>query len=204
MTEEPAEEEAVEEEDAADAAYSSDKRHLLGRKVKQARREDAESSLVSEYSEASRIMEGSDVADIDLAPEADGGELVTSIEESVVAGSDPEVVEPEVELDVKIGVHEFWFCVLPTPFSMGAMGFPVDKDGNPIIREASPLDADASHPVVADEELVTVTDIPAVNPKGILLGRSVKSAAAPADPDQPSPKGILLQRKAKPAPNSAK
>ncbi|MGV2333350.1 MAG UNVERIFIED_CONTAM: hypothetical protein LVR18_04215 [Planctomycetaceae bacterium] len=204
--EEPAAEEPAVEEPAAEepvASVGSNKAHLLGRKVKSAPTADA----AAPAAEALRVMEGADPAGIDVPAVSE--ELVTGVDSVIVEATIEEtfVVDPVVEAvdgelvkDPVVALPIEWFCVLPTPFSMGVLGFPVDENGHPILRGVTPGDAAIAEPVVADGELVTVTDVPAVNPKGILQGRTVKPTPAPADPTQPSPKAILLQRNTKPAP----
>ena len=203
--EEPVEVEEPAVEEAADLDAGSSKQHLLGRKVKPPRTAPSEPAMGEALPEA-RLMEGAEVMDVDVAPigEELEEETVTFIAESEVVGADVESAKPELVQEPEVFMpHDVWVCVLPTPFSMGILGFPVDENGDPIIRRANPADAAGAEPAIADGELVTVTDIPVVDPKGILVGRTLKAAPAPADPDQPSPKGILLQRKTKPAPATA-
>ena len=91
-------------------------------------------------------------------------------------------------------LHQYLLGAIgPRPIAFAST---VDENGNPIVRP----DVPATDRGVSDEELVTVTGVPAVDPKGILVGRSVKPAPLPVDPSQPSPKGILMQRKPKTAP----
>ena len=191
-------EEAVDGEEADGSGVGSDKQHLLGRQVKSPRATAAKPALAEELPAADRVMEGADPAGIDVGPvdEEIGLDAEIVIEESFVAVPEKEIAEPEIGMEPQIVMPIDWFCVLPTPFSIGVLGFPVDENGNPIVRP----DVPATDRGVSDEELVTVTGVPAVDPKGILVGRSVKPAPLPVDPSQPSPKGILMQRKPKTAP----
>jgi hypothetical protein len=123
-------------------------------------------------------------------------ELVVEEPEVIAVHPEADVVEPEAH-DEPVVVTAVMGPLLfvPSPLSIGVLGFPVDEAGNPLLKPEP----------VADPEHVAVTG-GAVDPKGILIGRTVKTVAVESPVEEsstatPPAKSQLLQRTVKTRPS---